>query len=83
MSKNKQDADGHDVPYVQSPPSYTKGFAEDHEPLVTRDQVAEADWARLIDSLGRTIRTSVDEHLAAGRTVYGLDAEGHIAETRR
>ena len=82
MSKNKQSEDGPGVPYVQSPSSQSKGFAEDHEPLAASDPTAEVDWSRLIDSLGRTIRTAVDEHLAAGRTVYGLDAEGRIAETR-
>lgn len=83
MSKNKQSEDSPGVPYVQSPPPRATGFAEDHEPLVARDQVAEVDWTRLIDSLGRTIRNAVDDHLATGRSVYGLDPKGRIAEIRR
>lgn len=83
MSKNKQGEVGPGVQYVQSTPSHTTGFAEDHEPLAAGDQTAEVDWLRLIESFGRTIRTAADKHLEAGRPIYGLDAEGRIAETRR
>lgn len=83
MSKKKQGKDGRDVPYIQSPPSRTTGFAEDHEPIAATDQAADDSWTKLIESLGQTIRVAVDEHLAAGRSVYGLDAESRIAETRR
>ena len=86
MSNNKHGAGSE---YTQPETSAPKGFAEDHEPVAVRAQqlsalaASDVDLAKLTESLGVTVRAAVEEHLTAGRTVYGLDADGRVVETRR
>ena len=41
------------------------------------------DLATLSSNCSLTVRAAIDEHLEAGRSVFGLDASGKIVETRR
>ena len=41
------------------------------------------DLTTLSTSCSLTVRAAIDEHLEAGRSVFGLDASGKIVETRR
>ena len=90
MSKKKQGpGEKADLKYSQSTPTTPSGFAEDHDSLPAGTKVAsapyssEADLNKLIESLDKTVKSAVDEHLAAGRTVYGIDPDNRITGTRR
>ena len=86
MSNNKHGAGSE---YTQPDASAPKGFAEDHEPVAVRAQqlstqaASDVDLAKLTESLGVTVRAAVEEHVAAGRTVYGIGSDGRIVGTRR